>query len=119
MYEVVSTGTLAITNTVWNSGLSLSSPFGNNYGVGTYGAEATVSGTGASVTGTIVSFDVTGVAGDVLTINDIYGGALASVVSYLGGASTSLAGVNIPLLPEPMTMALLGLGGLFVRRRNA
>jgi len=37
----------------------------------------------------------------------------------LGGVTTPIDGVTILVTPEPMTLGLLGLGGLFLRRRLA
>ena len=59
-------------------------------------------------TGLWFTFDVTvdGVEGDIETID-------------IGNWGTSpLASVTVTIIPEPMTMALLGLGGLFLRRRK-
>ena len=41
-----------------------------------------------------------------------------SVVAAVGGASIIPTGVSFDVVPEPMTIALLGLGGLFLRRRR-
>jgi hypothetical protein len=37
----------------------------------------------------------------------------------LGGVTTPIDGLTLNVIPEPMTLGLLGLGGLFLRRRLA
>jgi hypothetical protein len=119
--EIVSSNAaFAVTGTQWNAAWTATSGIAQGLsGVATYGGTSSMTGVGAYVTGDLVSFTVVGVAGDVITINDLYGGALPSKVTYGDGSMASLTGMSTTLVPEPMTMALLGLGGLFVRRRNA
>jgi len=62
-------------------------------------------------------------AGGIGTYNivgSIYGPPLggAAVVNEQVGGASALPGLTITVIPEPMTMVLLGLGGLFLRRRK-
>jgi hypothetical protein len=43
----------------------------------------------------------------------------AASTGDLGGVTTPIDGVTLSIIPEPMTLGLLGLGGLFLRRRLA
>ncbi len=64
-------------------------------------------GTGPALqTGEWFTFQYSGNVGDVFDIYD-----------YTQGGSTTPVG-TLTLLPEPMTIVLLGLGGLFLRRRK-
>jgi hypothetical protein len=54
------------------------------------------------------SFDYVGVVGDTATIS------VFADPEY----TMPVASVNITVVPEPMTILLLGLGGLFLRRRR-
>lgn len=58
--------------------------------------------------GTQFSFDYVGAVGDTATIS------LFVDPEY----TTPVATVNVTVVPEPMTVILLGLGGLFLRRRR-
>ena len=42
----------------------------------------------------------------------------SEVIDLLNGMMLPIGGQMINIIPEPMTMALLGLGGLFLRRRK-
>jgi hypothetical protein len=58
-------------------------------------------------------------AGDHFTL-DIIGSAEGEIVLglYEGDGVTPINSVTIHSVPEPLTMGLLGLGGLFLRRRK-
>jgi PEP-CTERM motif-containing protein len=71
-----------------------------------------------SVTGVLYTFDYTGLAGDVLVVGDDADYGYFSEASLTEGSKVSLTGAEIIIVPEPITVALLGLGGLFIRRRK-
>jgi len=70
------------------------------------------------------TIDSTGLAlGDVITISEWtgmnpFGMPPFPVDSKLNGVTAGLGSLAVTVVPEPMTMALLGLGGLFLRRRK-
>jgi len=73
-----------------------------------------------TATGTLVSFSYTlpsvlPSSDIIFTAGDITDYGYVSSVSYTTG-SASIPGMEITI-PEPMTIALLGLGGLFLRRK--
>jgi len=73
----------------------------------------------------LFSFDITaGAAGTTITVADYagtnpYSPPPTPVATKWNAVETTLAPLEITVVPEPMTMALLGLGGLFIRRRRA
>lgn len=84
-----------------------------------------VTGTGVYATGVLYSFqyhvpDVP--ASTMITIGDFSGGNYwLPFIDYFDGSSYEghVGPLTIHVIPEPMTMVLLGLGGLFLRRRIA
>ena len=73
---------------------------------------------GSAVTGTLWWFDlhVSGDWSDIIVIDLdglVLGNAMGGDLTYTGPDS-----LEIHVTPEPMTIALLGLGGLFLRRRK-
>ena len=70
---------------------------------------ATMSPEGVPVAiGSQFSFDYVGAIGDTATIS----------VFVDPEYTTPVASVNVTVVPEPMTVLLLSLGGLFLRRRR-
>jgi len=75
----------------------------------------------------IYSFNIqTGAAGSSIYVDDLTGSnplspppILATSISSPTGTNISnLSGLQLSVVPEPMTVVLLGLGGLFLRRRK-
>ena len=92
-------------------------PFGSGGIIGVSGAVSTTPP--VYVTGMLYDFTFTGlVAGDVITLlQETNFGLGHSEVEWDDTSKTSLDGATITI-PEPMTIALLGLGGLFLRRKK-
>jgi hypothetical protein len=85
----------AYTEAGWGTGFELSASMGP-------------AGDPAIAAGSQFSFDYVGVVGDTATIS------VFADPEY----TTPIASVNVTVVPEPMTVILLGLGGLFLRRRR-
>ena len=70
------------------------------------------------------TIDSTGLdVGDIITISEWigdnpFGMPPFPVSSFFNGDAADLASLAVEVIPEPMTIALLGLGGLFIRRRK-
>lgn len=85
----------AYTELGWGTGYEISASMGP-------------AGNPAIAAGSQFSFDYVGAVGDTATIS------LFVDPEY----TTPVASVNVTVVPEPMTVILLGLGGLFLRRRR-
>jgi hypothetical protein len=85
----------AYTEAGWGTGFELSASMGPT-------------GVPALAAGSQFSFDYVGAVGDTATIS----------VFVDPEYTTPVASVNVTVVPEPMTVILLGLGGLFLRRRR-
>ena len=70
----------------------------------------------APISGVLYTFVYTG-TGSTIDVADYPTWGYVSQVTYTDNSTESLNGQIA--VPEPMTMALLGLGGLFIRRRRA
>ena len=85
----------AYTEAGWGTGFELSASMGP-------------AGDPAIAAGSQFSFDYVGAVGDTATIS------VFADPEY----TIPVASVNVTVVPEPMTVILLGLGGLFLRRRR-
>ena len=85
----------AYTEAGWGTGFEFSASMGP-------------AGDPAIAAGSQFSFDYIGAVGDTATIS------VFADPEY----TTPVASVNVTVVPEPMTVILLGLGGLFLRRRR-
>jgi hypothetical protein len=88
-YGVVDPGTGIGTNDLWESNLGVASV--NPYGIGVLAG---------------YEFMCTGAPGDVV------------ITLYADDIATPISSITIHQVPEPITFGLLGLGGLFLRRRK-
>jgi len=94
---------------------------GSQQNVWITGVTGTPAGTNTVAPGTFYTFTVkVGAAGSVV-IDDFQGSAYTSATRYssYSGQTIDMAPITLNIVPEPITIALLGLGGLFLRRRMA
>ena len=74
-------------------------------------------GSAVGVDGMIYSFQYSAGTTLVNIVSETEWGLGNASIDFEGGRSVALDGYSMTI-PEPMTMALLGLGGLFLRRRK-
>ena len=105
-----------------NSGNGTASDGGDGYNVSLDGTVPEAIAAGDS----IYSFSFTTLEAGTVTIDAVSGSwsTFAAAVGiddawYSSGAQYGLPYAQITVVPEPMTIALLGLGGLFLRRRRS
>ena len=60
----------------------------------------------------------TGALGGTITIDDYAGVFPPPTDTIYNGTTIDAGSLDLTIIPEPMTIALLGLGGLFLRRRK-
>ena len=84
------------------------------YGAGDLTAFARTCGQ-TKASGVLAVFDTAGVSKITILNDDVIG--INAAVTFADGTVESLAGTVIDV-PEPMTMSLLGLGGLVAARRR-
>jgi len=86
------------------------------YPEGSWAAFSAVDTSGTGRIGMIAVFSYEGDPSRVVLSNEEIIGLGNSEVSFRDGTIISLAGMEI-IIPEPASMLLLGLGGLFLRRK--
>lgn len=114
----------ALSNPVIPAGFGAVNEPGLLYGTEWWGASSSV-GTAAALTGVIFSIDFTPgaqklffVYGSDISSISIGGSAVGLASPGVGGVDGALYEMTLGVVPEPATMALLGLGGLFLARRK-
>jgi len=115
----------------WNSAFLSSVPGENGLAYSIYGFTAgdLINATAADeigefVTGTLYTYqytiDIGAALGSVInfTIEDLLNWGITSGVTLFDGSTPAMGNTSVEIVPEPMTLGLLGLGGLFLRRRK-
>ncbi len=112
---ILTPGTLALPN----GGVGTNDPEAMGLTYYTYGTIVGMAGTTASSAGqlgTLYTFSYAGTGLVTISSENEWYLAGATVLFEVGDRVESLEGLTM-IIPEPMTMLLLGLGGLFLRKR--
>lgn len=114
--DAAGTWTPATLNTGWDASNTVATSGGQPAGSILYLVKGTIAVGADVVTGDMFSivYTLTGLPASGIVNFDV---AAASIATTLDGTEFEIGDLSV-VVPEPITMALMGLGGLFIRRRR-
>jgi len=97
----------------------IGAPFGTNSNGYEFSAANLTSGVALGTNLFTFTLTATGTLGQIIALSMVENSFYDATFVQIPTGSVGLQGMNVTITPEPMTIALLGLGGLFLRRRMA